>query len=97
MSKYIRKPIIIDAFQYDGDLMNGKGVYYVPEWAVHAYNKGKMRYDSFTSDAPPTELFIGADHVKVGDFVIRGVDGEIYPCKQELFKKEYKEIQVLGN
>jgi len=30
----------------------------------------------------------------VGDYVIRGVHGEFYPCKPEIFKKTYEEISA---
>lgn len=28
----------------------------------------------------------------IGDYIIRGVDGEIYPCKPEIFHKTYDEV-----
>ena len=37
---YIKKPRIIEAFQYDGDLINQNGKYYVPKWAEDAHKKG---------------------------------------------------------
>mgnify|MGYP000957139957 CR=1 FL=1 len=45
--KYRKKPIIIEAFQYDGDLMNKHGEYYVPQWAINAFYIGK-RYGRLT-------------------------------------------------
>lgn len=38
--KFRKKPVIIEAFQFDGDLMNSKGHYYVPDWAVKRGRKG---------------------------------------------------------
>ncbi|CAM4225883.1 hypothetical protein HMPREF1097_04277 [Enterocloster bolteae 90B8] len=32
MAKYRKKPVVIDAFQYDGDLIESDGKYYVPDW-----------------------------------------------------------------
>lgn len=41
------------------------------------------------------ELFIntleGVHHVSVGDYIIRGVAGEIYPCKPDIFEQTYEE------
>lgn len=34
MAKYRKKSVVIEAFQYDGDLMGSDGKYYVPEWVV---------------------------------------------------------------
>lgn len=39
MAKYRKKPVVIEAFQYDGDLKDCDGNWYVPNWAVEAYEK----------------------------------------------------------
>ena len=30
---------------------------------------------------------------KVGDYVIKGVNGEFYPCKPDIFEKTYEKIE----
>lgn len=84
--KYKKKPVVVEAFQYDGDLKGADGKYYVPDWAAEAYEKGIIYYDL-------TELFIntleGTHHVSVGDYIIQGVKGELYPCKPDIFVKTY--------
>lgn len=100
MAKYRKKPIKIEAFQYDGDLKGSDGYYYVPDWAVKAFEDGTMYYDGMKqgeeyNDAP-CELFIntleGVHHVSVGDYVIQGVNGELYPCKPDIFEKTYESV-----
>lgn len=54
--KYRKKPVIIEAFQYNGDLKGSDGQYYVPDWAVHAFEENVMYYDSFDAATPPCEL-----------------------------------------
>lgn len=85
--KYRKKPVVIEAFQYDGDLINSNGVPYVPEWMLEAPHY----YDG----EPPCELYVktleGDMHVSVGDYVIRGINGEIYPCKPDIFVKTYEQ------
>lgn len=97
MARYRKKPVIIEAFQYDGDLKNSEGKYYVPDWAVKAFEEKTMFFDGMDSDSPPTELFIktleGIHHASVGDYIIRGVDGELYPCKPEIFEKTYELVE----
>lgn len=96
MDKYRKKPVVIEAFQYDGDLKDRNGNWYVPDWAVEAYEKGVMYYGPLNRDIPPCELFIrtleGIHHVSVGDYVIQGVNGELYPCKPDIFEKTYESI-----
>lgn len=94
--KYRKKPVIIEAFQYDGDLMNSNGEYYVPDWAIKALEDDTLELGSY-SDSSPCELFVntleGQMHVSVGDYIIQGVNGELYPCKPDIFKKTYESAE----
>ncbi len=91
MSKYCKKPVIVEAFQYDGDLKGSDGKYYVPEWAVQALGDGTLFYQG------QGELFVktleGDMHVSVGDYVIKEVNGELYPCKPDVFDKTYEPVR----
>jgi hypothetical protein len=97
MAKYRKKPVVIEAFQYDGDLRNTYGNYYVPEWAITAFENDIMFYDSLDESSEPCDLFIktleGNMLVNVNDFVIRGVNGELYPCKPNIFEKTYEDAE----
>ncbi|CUM77302.1 Uncharacterised protein [Blautia hydrogenotrophica] len=90
MARYRKKPVVIEAFQYDGDMIDSFGQPYVPEWAITATNDNIMYYDG-------PELFIrtleGDHHVTVGDYVIKGVNGELYPCKPDIFEKTYELVE----
>lgn len=44
--KYKKKPVAIEAFQFDGDLKGSDGKYYVPEWAVKAFEEGILYFDA---------------------------------------------------
>ena len=92
--KYQKKPVIVEAFKFDGDLKNSKGEWYVPEWAVKAFENGIMFYGK----DDPWKLYIktleGIHHVSVGDYVIQGVKGELYPCKPDIFEETYIEVQI---
>lgn len=95
--KATKKPVTIECFKYDGDLKNSNGKYYVPEWAVEAEKNGILYFASKNEGEPPCELFVktnhGAVHVAVGDYVIRQIDGELYPCKPDLFEKTYDIVE----
>lgn len=85
--KYRKKPVVIEAFQYDGDLSDRNGHFYVPDWATVAFAEGILYYKG------AGELFVktleGDMKVSVNDYVIKGVNGEIYPCKPDIFEKTY--------
>ncbi len=89
MAKYRKKPVEIEAFHYDGDMMDKKGEYYVPAWAVREYQAGTLYFEG-------PELYIktleGTHHASVGDYIIRGVSGELYPCKPDIFDKTYDQV-----
>ena len=84
--KATKKPVTIECFKYDGDLKNSNGEYYVPQWAVEAEKNGVIFFEG-------PEMFIktleGNHHASVGDYIIRGVNGELYPCKPDIFEKTY--------
>lgn len=91
--KYRKKPVVIEAFQYDGDIVNINA----PEWAIAAINNGTMFYDSEDNEKPPCELFIrtleGNHHVSIGDYIIQGINGELHPCKPDIFEKTYEAVE----
>ena len=89
--KYRKKPVVIEAFKYDGDLKGSDGQYYVPDWAVKAYEDGTMYYGEL--DGQPGKLFIktleGVHHASVGDYIIQGVNGELLSMYSEQSVKNF--------
>ena len=87
--KYRKKPVVIEAFQYDGDMTDSCGNFYAPIWAAEAMKENILFYDG-------SELYVktleGNMLVSVNDFVIKGVNGELYPCKPDIFEKTYEEV-----
>ena len=76
--KFVKKPIEVEAFQF--------GVDKTPEWAL----KKIIRYDYSRACIETLE---GDMWFYVGDYVIKGVEGECYPCKQSVFENSYTEIR----
>lgn len=74
--RYIKKPVVIDAVKY-----NGTNV----EEIVRFTNK-TVKYDGETMEIETLE---GTMKASVGDYIIKGVNGEFYPCKPDIFKKTY--------
>ena len=87
--KYVKKPVVIDAMQYVGqqDLSELK------IW-VETFDVEFRTY--FNADANSDILSIntleGTMSVSIGDFVIRGVKGEFYACKPDVFEMTYDKI-----
>jgi len=89
--KYRKKPVVIEAFPFDGDFVKGDST---PTWAWEAIEKGEIFFSSLDPTEPPCELFIktleGNMHASIGDYIIRGINGELYPCKPDIFEKTYE-------
>ena len=95
-AKYRKKPVEIEAFQYTGHLRDSSGRICVPELAIEAFENGTLMYMSFSPLHPPCDLYVrtleGDMHAKVGDYIIKGVNGELYPCKPDIFEKTYEQL-----
>lgn len=93
--KFRAKPVEVDAFQYDGDFMNSNGCYYVPRWAVDAFERGVLYFDEI--NGVPAELLVetpnGAIHIALDDYIVLGEDGIPYPCKPILFEKIFERTE----
>lgn len=93
MAKFRKKPVEIEAIQYDN----------LNKEEVEKFVGCKLRsvIDSYHYDQglpiPPTRfLYIntleGEMRVDPGDYVIRGVKGEFYPCKPDIFEATYDKV-----
>lgn len=84
--KYVIKNTVIDAFQFNGNLMDSNGEYYVPNWAIDAIKEERIVYNEVTA----YELYIQQKNnyirVPVDYFIIKDKDNNLYPCEQKLFK-----------
>ena len=82
MKRYVKKPIPIEAVQWTG--MNRAEI-------------ANLTHDArFTYNDMDVELYIhtleGDMHANVGDYIIKGIRGEAYPCAKEIFEETYEEV-----
>lgn len=95
---YFKKPLKVEAFQYDGDLIDRYGNWYAPDWMKEAFKDGKSVMFREERPGTPLELYIntpeGPARVSEGDYIIRGVEGELYPCKPSIFEKTYNSADI---
>lgn len=82
MPKYRKKPIVIDAIQPIADGLKEK-------WISDAIKDGVVTVRSYGITIKTLEGTMVADET---DYIIRGVNGEIYPCKADIFQKTYEEV-----
>lgn len=78
-----KKPVVIEAFLWTGDKDQGGE----PEWIVDAIKDGKVL---ISSEGMHIETLEGIHLANFGDWIIRGIKGELYPCKPDIFAATYE-------
>lgn len=90
MAKYRKKPVVIEAFEWTG----GPDQTEDPVWACDAIRDGKIFFED--SGTPDVKLKIhtleGVMTADLGDYIIQGIKGEIYPCKPDIFEATYEKV-----
>ena len=80
IKKYKKKPVVIEAVEFNG------------------FNFGELEhfiggdYGKNEQGESVIATLEGALKISIGDYIIKGVKGEFYPCKPDIFKATYEEI-----
>lgn len=83
--KFRKKPVVVEAV-----LWNGIQVSEVTEWIRDALrNDTIMRF----GDKVVIKTLEGDMIADPGDYIIKGVKGELYPCKPDIFEQTYEPIK----
>ena len=84
--KYIKKPIPVEAF-----CPKDIPVEQWPLWFV------ENKYSSFEIKDGIIKIYIdtieGVMRCNLDDYIIKGVDGELYPCRRDIFLKTYEKFE----
>lgn len=84
MAKFRKKPVVIEAVQWTGD----------PVCLIGTPFQGHFHQGSIqrTDGTLPIHTLEGTMDCSVGDWIIRGVKGELYPCKPDIFAATYEPV-----
>ena len=87
IKKYIKKPVTIEAIQFadKADCI----------LAIHKFmgqETTRVNYEDKDNPYVKIETLEGTMKASVGDYIIKGVNGEFYPCKPDIFDKTYEEV-----
>jgi hypothetical protein len=92
MTTYRKKPIVIEAFKFYVDSMPDWFLDQMSDNTIMIFNCDYNRYG--IDDAYCTiETLEGTMRGNGGDYIIKGVQGEIYPCKSEIFEATYEKVE----
>lgn len=76
-NRYRKKPVVIEAVQYDG---NPQDIAEFTKGAAVVGNKGHLHIETLEGTMTISPL----------DWIIKGVAGEFYPCKPKIFEQTYE-------
>lgn len=95
--KFRKKPVVIEAFQMTKGRRWDNSEW--PNWLNQAWNidagEGALFIDA---DDPKRERLVvgtkeGVHRISWDDWIIQGIQGELYPCKPDIFKATYEKIE----
>jgi hypothetical protein len=81
MPKFRKKPVVIEANRLSVENMEQ-----LEQWCGGAIKGTKLPPEQRCIDIQTLE---GEMRTNIGDWIIKGVNGEFYPCKHEIFVKTY--------
>ena len=89
--KYRKKPVVIEAIQFTGEPENIE--------MIRTFARGDISVSRMDPIMPAlmVKTLEGELHASVGDYIIKGVHGEFYPCKPGIFKATYEPAEGTGD
>lgn len=91
IAKYRKKPIVIEAADTRDCIHSAKSDWKgLPSWISAAYEKGDI---FFGNDYITISTLEGKMTADIDDMIIKGVKGELYPCKRDIFLATYEQVE----
>ncbi len=94
MTKYRKKPVVIEAVEFIGVDHGALKFGDLTEWLSEAVNKLSTESGAVFRAADGVGATVttleGNHYAQPGDWIIRGVKGELYPCKPDIFAATYE-------
>lgn len=98
MPKYRNKPVVVEAVRWTGsnleEIRNFVGSDLIEE-CVELFDIKRTLKEMLVDIAIDT--LEGTMRVDYGDYIIKGVNNELYPCKPDIFLATYEEVMEDGN
>ena len=87
INKYRKKPVIIEAVIWTGNNID----------EVKELAKNAVENIIFVNNNLYIETLEGRMNVSVGDYIIKGIKEEFYPCKPNIFKETYETVSMVSD
>jgi len=93
MARFRKKPVVIEAAQVSALLasISSRATAW-PAWVIEAFESGVLQVGNHSVLIRTLE----GDHTgDLSDWIIRGVKGELYPCKPDIFEATYDPAETI--
>ena len=91
INRYRKKPVVVRAWEFDGTTDS------LPPMNHTAHKLWYREHDRVNDQHFPPTVVVrtleGDMTAQVGDYIIEGVNGELYPCKPDIFEKTYEKVE----
>jgi hypothetical protein len=87
VKSYKKKPVVVEALQFTRN--NWDEIVAFTNGKASTFNKSLILEDTYICNVNTLEGVMVATE---GDFIIRGIKGEFYPCKPDVFWNTYDEV-----
>ena len=88
MNKYRKMPVVVEAMLF----IDNASAVEILKWGGTPPIRTDINPASGIAQAILIDTLEGTMRADVGDWIIRGVKGEFYPCKPDIFKATYKAV-----
>lgn len=82
MAKYRKKPVVIDAIQWTGE----------NAWGIRDFIGGQVGWSIIGGESLSIDTLEGRMEASRGDWIIKGIKGEFYPIKNDIFEQTYEAV-----
>ena len=95
--KYRKKPVVIEAVEWQKNTQVTMSRFLDPDISGTRLENENFRVDLCNGGCQLGDLYIktleGEMKADIGDYIIKGVKGEFYPCKPDIFEMTYELVE----
>lgn len=95
IKKYRKKPVVIEAIQWTGENELEIKKFVGESLIIDLIREPQLTEQGFIPKWVELKIktLEGIHLANIGDYIIKGVKGEYYPCKPDIFEKTYEEVK----
>ena len=90
---YCKRPVVIEAAMWTGENISEIKAFCGESARIEIHDAGWKAGATGAAADLYIDTLEGTHHAAYGDFIIKGVHGEFYPCKPDIFEKTYEEVE----